>query len=55
VDVGLEIVLDYLEHGHPFPSRRANADLDSNSSMGFDVLRRYAPSYVTSPRAIHRF
>lgn len=36
-------------------SRRANADLDPNLSMGFDLAREVRLFYVASPRAIHRF
>jgi hypothetical protein len=35
-----------------FPSRRANADLDPNLSMGFDLAREVRLFYVTSPRAV---
>jgi hypothetical protein len=55
VPLGLILLVDYLEHGRTFPSRRANADLDPNLSMGFDLAREVRLSYVTSPRAIHRF
>jgi hypothetical protein len=53
--LGLVLLVDYLEHGRTFPSRRANADLDPNLSMGFDLAREVRLFYVTSPRAIHRF
>lgn len=54
--LGLVLLVGYLEHGRTFPSRRANADLDPNLSMGFDLAREVRLFfYVTSPRAIHRF
>jgi len=53
--LGLVLLVDYLEHGRTFPSRRVNADPDPNLSMGFDLAREVRPLHVTSPRAIHRF
>ena len=37
--VGRRGVVNYLERGRTFPSRRANADPDPNLSMGFDLAR----------------
>jgi hypothetical protein len=42
-------LLDYLEHGRTFPSRRVNADPDQNLSMGFRSCSGGA-SRFTSPR-----
>ena len=53
--VGRRSILDYLEHGCTFPSRRANADPDPNLSMDFDLAREVRPFHVTPPTAIHRF
>ena len=53
--VGRRSVVNYLEHGCTFPSRRANADPDPNLSMDFDLAREVRPPHVTSPSAIHRF
>lgn len=53
--LGLALLVDYLEHGRTFPSRRANADPDPNLSMGFDLAREVRLFYVTSPRTTHRF
>jgi len=53
--LGPVLLVDYLEHGRTFPSRRVNADHDPNLSMGFDLAREVRLLYVTSPRAIHRF
>ena len=52
--VGRRSVVNYLERGRTFPSRRANADPDPNLSMGFDLAREVPPLHLTSPRAIHR-
>ena len=48
VDAGLDVLLDYLEHGRTFPSRRANADPDQNLYGLQILLGRYAT--LTSPR-----
>ncbi len=45
--VGLADLLDYLEHGRTFPSRRANADPDQNLHGLQIMLGRYAR--LTSP------
>ena len=48
VDVGLDVLLDCLEHGRTFPSRRANTDTDQNLYGLQILLGRYAT--LTSPR-----